>query len=255
MQHRQDTAALTLTILGTATPYPRPDQPCSGYLVASATTRLWVDAGGGTFAALQRFAGPSDLDALWFSHMHPDHTGDLPSVASWLINRPGEQPPLAVYGPAGWVEHLNAFLPTSPQLLRRHIDAYELFDGHAITIGDLQLTSRAVRHSVEAYGVRIEVGPRALAYSGDTARCAELDELANHADVLLCETGAAMQPTDREPTHCTPEDAANTAKQAGAKRLLLTHLAPTLTPAAALTRAANIHRETALATPGAIHEL
>jgi ribonuclease BN (tRNA processing enzyme) len=254
MQQRRDTPASTLAILGTATPYPRPDQPCSGYLVTSPNARIWIEAGSGTLAALQRLTELNQLDALWFSHMHPDHTGDLPALASWLLNRPDQHTPLAVYGPPGWMDQLSAFLPTPPQLLQRRIEAHELYDGHTATIRDLRLVSRAVRHSVQTYGVRIEVGPHTLAYSGDTGPCPELGELADHATVFLCEAGAPSQLNCDEPAHCTPEDAATTARQASAKRLLLTHLAPGMEPAAALTRAANIHRETGLAVPGAIHE-
>ena len=40
--------ALTLTVLGSATPYPTADNPCSGYLLTHGRTRVWVDAGSGT---------------------------------------------------------------------------------------------------------------------------------------------------------------------------------------------------------------
>jgi ribonuclease BN (tRNA processing enzyme) len=247
--------APALTILGTATPYPRPDQPCSGYLVTTPNARVWVEAGSGTFAALQRSCDLSELDALWFSHMHPDHAGDLPALASWLLNWSDQQSALRVYGPPGWLNHLSAFLPTSPEALKRRIDVHELYDGHTTTVRDLRLVTRAVRHSVQAYGARFEVGPHVLAYSGDTGPCPELGELADQATVLLCEAGASSQPIGCEPAHCTPEDAATAAQQANVRRLLLTHLAPTLDPAAALARAASIHHDTALAMPGTVHEL
>lgn len=37
-----------LTVLGAATPYPRPDAACSGYLLRAAGSTVWVDAGPGT---------------------------------------------------------------------------------------------------------------------------------------------------------------------------------------------------------------
>lgn len=252
----QQTAPMaTVTILGTATPYPRPDQPCSGFLVASPNARLWIDAGSGTLAALQRFTDLEQLDALWLSHMHPDHTGDLPALANWLINRadPGKQFP--VFGPPGWLSRLTAFLPTDPELLLRHIDAHELHDGHRDDVGDLRLTTRAVHHSVPAYGVRIEYGSHAFAYSGDSALCPALAELAQDADVFVCESGAATQTIERQPSHCTPEDAAHAAQQANAARLLLTHLAPSLDAHEAVERAAGLYAESALAISGSVHEI
>jgi ribonuclease BN (tRNA processing enzyme) len=195
------------------------------------------------------------LDALWFSHMHPDHAGDLPALANWLLNRPDDQPPFTVYGPPGWMDRLTAFLPTHPELLRAQINGCELYDGHVVTVGDLRLTSRVVRHTVPTYGLRIELGSHVLAYSGDTGPCSELDELASGADLFVCEAGTSTQPKDREPAHCTPEDAARTAQQANARHLLLTHIAPALDPAAAVARAASIHGGTAFAISGSTYEV
>src|SRR2546423_15589218 len=107
---------LTLTVLGTGTPYPRPSQPCSGYLIAGPTTTIWADTGPGTFTELQRHLDLQQLDAIWISHMHPDHAGDLPAVANWLLNAPPSHTSLPIYGPAGWLERHTAFLPTDPAL-------------------------------------------------------------------------------------------------------------------------------------------
>ncbi|WP_328607663.1 hypothetical protein OG943_00515 [Amycolatopsis sp. NBC_00345] len=40
--------AFTVTVLGSATPYPRPGNPCSGYLLGHGATKIWLDAGPGT---------------------------------------------------------------------------------------------------------------------------------------------------------------------------------------------------------------
>lgn len=66
-----------MTVLGCATPCPSVDNPCSGYLVSGGDTRVWVDAGSGTLAELQRHVRLDDLDAIWISHMHADHSADL----------------------------------------------------------------------------------------------------------------------------------------------------------------------------------
>jgi ribonuclease BN (tRNA processing enzyme) len=68
---------LRLTVLGSATPYASVDNPCSGYLVSSGGTRVWVDAGSGTLAQLQQHVRLDELDAIWISHLHADHSADL----------------------------------------------------------------------------------------------------------------------------------------------------------------------------------
>lgn len=68
---------LDLTVLGCATPYPTADNPCSGYLVSCGNTHVWMDAGSGTLGPLQRYVRLDELDAIWISHLHADHSADL----------------------------------------------------------------------------------------------------------------------------------------------------------------------------------
>ncbi|HMC51941.1 MAG TPA: MBL fold metallo-hydrolase, partial [Acidimicrobiales bacterium] len=69
--------ALTLTVLGCDGSYPGPGGACSGYLVRGGGVRLWLDAGSGTMANLQRHVGLDEIDAVVLSHEHPDHWTDL----------------------------------------------------------------------------------------------------------------------------------------------------------------------------------
>ncbi|GCB50418.1 metallo-beta-lactamase family protein [Streptomyces sp. NL15-2K] len=94
--------ALTLTVLGTASPHPQPDLPCSGYLLRDGGAEVWVDAGFGTFAELQRHTDPARLDAIWISHLHADHSADL-LAAVYGLAYGGLTPdaPIPVYAPAG----------------------------------------------------------------------------------------------------------------------------------------------------------
>ncbi|MEV0679215.1 MBL fold metallo-hydrolase [Actinosynnema sp. NPDC050436] len=223
----------TLTVLGTATPYPRPDHACSGYLLRTATTSVWVDAGPGTLANLQRHATPDRLDAVWISHTHADHAADLLPAYYALLHadlRPTR--PLPLYGPPGLAARLEHFLAsTGPNPAHAAFEVHELHDGHRAEVGDLVLTSRAVEHGLPAFGLRATHGDRTLAYSGDTGPCRALHDLAAGADLFLCEADGA----EPRPDHCTPEDAADAARGAG--RLLLTHIGHTLTEHQAVDRA------------------
>jgi len=247
---------LTLTVLGTVTPYPQPDQPCSGYLITGPGSAILVDAGPGTFAELQRYLDPRRLSAIWISHMHPDHAGDLPAVANWLLNStPPAIPPLLIYGPAGWLERLSAFLPSDPWLLADRVQAHELTDGHITQVGELLLTSYAVQHSVPSFGLRITDGQHVLAYSGDSGPCEALTTLARHADLFLCEAGAAEGNSLERPSHCTPEDAARMAQQASATQLLLTHLSPEVDTPTARQQAQATHPNVGVARRGGVYRL
>jgi ribonuclease BN (tRNA processing enzyme) len=97
------TRGLSLSVLGTATPYPRPGQPCSGYLLRTPDTAVWIDVGSGTMAELQRHLPLNQIQAIWISHLHPDHYSDLLAVYNWLVNASPSRPPLPVFGPPGWM--------------------------------------------------------------------------------------------------------------------------------------------------------
>ncbi|WP_210408026.1 MBL fold metallo-hydrolase [Allokutzneria sp. NRRL B-24872] len=231
-------SSLSLTVLGAGTPYPRPDNACSGYLLRTEENAVWVDAGPGSLANLQRHVSPDQLTAIWISHLHADHFADLASAYYALaFSELRPQRRIPVYGPIGWGGRLEAFLTNSQVAAMSAVfDEHELHDGHQIDLGDLRLTSRAVHHGIPAFGLRAEHNGRVLAYSGDTGPCAALDELATGADVLLCEADSD-DPTE---VHCTPEDAGAAARRGGAKRLLITHVGPAMTPEAAAERAAKV---------------
>ncbi|MFF1606920.1 MBL fold metallo-hydrolase [Amycolatopsis sp. NPDC058278] len=241
--------SLELIVLGSATPYPRPGAPCSGYLVRGAGATVWLDAGPGTLAALQDHTALTDVDAIWISHLHADHVADLlPAVYALLFADLRPAKPLPLHGPPGIREKLRDFLSnTGPAPIEQAFQVHELHDGHVTEVNGLTLATTAVEHGFPAFGVRVTDGDRVLAYSGDTGPCAALTELANGADLFLCEADGP----EPSAVHLTPEDAARAAHGAG--RLLLTHLGPFLTPDEATERAATVHKGSIeVAAPGAV---
>ncbi|MFB6613845.1 MBL fold metallo-hydrolase [Streptomyces sp. NPDC085524] len=247
---------LRLTVLGSATPYPDVDNPCSGYLVSAGGTRVWVDAGTGTLAQLRRYVGLDELDAIWISHLHADHTADLLTAYYGALYADVRLPaPVPLYGPPGIAGRLADFLTNTATRspVESAFAVHELYDGHRAQVGALTLTSRSVAHGLPAFAVRIEGAGASLVYSGDTAPCAALTALAEGCDVLLCEADSPGAPASGEQVHHTPEDAGETARAARAGRLVVTHVGPSLTPEQAVSRAAARYRgPVEYAAPGAV---
>src|SRR5262245_34000632 len=92
---------MRLTVLGSSGGYPAPGSACSGYLVEDGDSRLWVDAGSGTFARLLEHCSPDELSAVLISHLHADHWTDLIVGLHALQFAFKRDEPLPVYGPAG----------------------------------------------------------------------------------------------------------------------------------------------------------
>ncbi|MDT9685533.1 MBL fold metallo-hydrolase [Streptomyces sp. TRM76323] len=247
---------LRLTVLGCATPYPSVDNPCSGYLVSGGGTRVWVDAGSGTLAQLQRHVRLDELDAIWISHLHADHSADLLTAYYGALYADIRlAAPIPLYGPPGIADRLAHFLThtSTRSPIESAFAVDELYDGHQVRVGALTLTSRAVAHGLPAFALRVEAGGRSLVYSGDTAPCPALTSLAEDCDVLLCEADSAQAPSvGEQQVHHTPEDAGGTADAARAGRLIVTHVGRFLTPQQAVARASTrFAGPVEHATPGA----
>lgn len=243
---------MDVTVLGTSSPYPRPDDPCSSVLVRTGSTSLWVDTGAGTLGSLLAHTRLEDLGAAWVTHTHADHFSDLAVTYYALLFADVERPPLPVYGPPGWAERLRAVLSHGePSPVERAFDVHELSDGQRYMVGDLEVTAHAMQHDVPCFGLRASHGGRTVAYTGDTGRCAALLRLAADVDLLVSEAGYGIDTADAEAVHLTAAEAGAVAAEAGAKRLLLTHLADADVDACVAAATAAGHADVVGARPGA----
>jgi len=100
------------TTLGSA-PYPKPDEPCSGYLLQGGGANVLVDIGGGVLGPLQRLMKLEDLHAVWVSHLHADHFADMPLLyyAFAYADKPMRKIP--VLAPAGWARKVEDFVKSA----------------------------------------------------------------------------------------------------------------------------------------------
>lgn len=223
-------------MIGCAGSFPGPDSAASCYLVEAddATGRPWrilLDLGSGALGPLQRYVVPRDIDAVLLSHLHPDHCLDLCGMYVALRYHPDGPPSrrIPVYGPSGTFERLAAaYGREEGGRLATVYDVRNWVDGEPVDIGPLSVVPMLVDHPVEAYGLRVEHRTQSrtavLAYSGDTDACPALTRLAKGADVLLSEAAFVEGRDEARHIHLTGLRAGQTATDAGASRLLLTHL-------------------------------
>ena len=222
--------SLTLRVCGSAGVHPGPDQACSSYLVAAGETRLLMDVGNGSLTRLQQTVDVADLDAVLLSHTHPDHCVDLYGLYFARRFHPEGPTPLTVYAPAGSEAQLAGLLPESAQEgFRGLLRFVPVAAGDTVTVGALTVRLHEALHPVETVAARIEADGRTLAYSADTAPCDGVIAAARDADLFLCEaTWREADGPHPEGVHCSGREAGELAERAGADRLLLTHIIPTV---------------------------
>ncbi|MDI3407978.1 MBL fold metallo-hydrolase [Streptomyces cavernicola] len=250
---------MKLTVVGCSGSFPSADSACSSYLVEADGFRLLLDMGNGALGELQRHCGLYDLDAIFLSHLHADHCIDMCGyfVARYYRHEGGRCDAIPVYGPEGTEQRLTtAYADTpSPSAMSEVFDFHTLKSA-AFEIGPFSVRTERVAHPVEAYAIRIEHGGKTLTYSGDTGVCEPLDELAQGADLFLCEASFTAGKEDIPDLHLNGREAGETARRAGVGRVVLTHVPPWTDPQINVTDASAVYGgPVELARAGAVYEL
>jgi ribonuclease BN (tRNA processing enzyme) len=216
---------MELTVLGASGSYGAPSGgACSGYLVREGDTAIWMDCGNGTFANLQRHIAPEDLTAVVITHEHPDHCADVYGLHV-LLRYGLEQQGLAIYGPETLEHRLGALVSDWGGTF----DWNTVADGDSTIIGGLGARFSQTEHPVPTYAVELTGATKRLIYTADTGPNWSVDAFAPGADLVLSE--ATYQGDNPPwPLHLTAHQAGAAAREAKARRLMLTHLWPRLDP-------------------------
>ena len=239
---------LEVLVLGSGGPFASPRRASSGYLVGvSGGRRVLVDAGGGVLLRLgEQGIDPATIDAVVLTHTHADHTGGLGAVV-FAATMAGGARPLEVLGPTGRDIHPGA--ERFADLLFGEAGAWSYlhtFDGFAVHAHDLpsdpewdtrpclaaegepQIHSVAVSHGMmPSVAYRLEHEGRSVVLSGDPDGYQEsIAELARGCDVLVHDFALPERETEHGHLHAKPSEVGRVAADAGAGRLVLTHVMP-----------------------------
>lgn len=223
---------MNVTVIGSGSVFPNLERRQSSVAVRLGGETIVFDLGNGAVRGLLR-AGlnpTEDLDRLFVTHFHPDHTSDIPSLLfSMKYGMAGKRTkPLRVSGPHPFGEFWDSLRSaygewTEPDF---PVETSELpvEPGHSLELPGGTLSWAPAKHRPESVAYRLDAGGSSFVYTGDTEYSESVVELARNADTLLIECslpdGAAV------PGHLTPSSAARVAEEAGVGRVVLTHLFP-----------------------------
>jgi ribonuclease BN (tRNA processing enzyme) len=252
---------MRLTVIGCSGSFAGPESPASCYLLEGdhegRTWRVLLDLGSGALGSLQRFVDPRIIDAVLFSHLHPDHYFDISGLyVVWRYHPEGPFPPIPVWGPKGVAKQsARAYgLRKEPGMSAEF--TFHEYDDQPIRLGPFSITVARLVHPVVAYGIRVESGGHSLVYSGDTGPCQQLVDLATGADLLVAESAFVEGGDNPVDLHMTGKQAGATAAEAGVGRLLLTHIPPWHDPEVCLAEAREAFAgPSELAAPGGTYVL
>ncbi len=221
---------MELTILGAHGTWPGAGGATSGLLLREDGYVLWIDAGSGTLANLQRHVDLYDVDAVLLSHSHPDHVSDLFGYLYARLFGPEPQPKIPLLVAPKVVERMSPLLgeDRGEPKLTAAFDVDEVQPGEERHLGPFRIASAPMLHSVPTIGVRVESPTGTLAYSADTGPTEELLKLSRDSDLLVAEASYQDSSKEQPPIHLYARQAGEAAAEAAAGKLVLTHIRPYL---------------------------
>ncbi len=195
--------------------------------VSAPGVSLLLDCGGSALPAIKREIDPEAIDAIAISHLHGDHFGGIPYL---VVEQhfAGRTAPLTIGGPRALAQRLRAAESALyPDFFRRTKVAFKVQEtvlgASEIEFGGALVSALPVRHVAESdpHGLRVRVGDRLVAYSGDATWSDELARVAKGADLFICD--ASFFDTD-DPSHISYRTLMSHRAELDCKRIVLTHL-------------------------------
>ena len=237
---------MRLTILGKSPSWQDAGGACSGYLIEDNGTALLMDCGNGVMAKLRERMDYIDLDAVVISHLHADHFLDLVPYSYALTYAPRQQPvPVDRWPGTDHPARPDLHVPPGArdtfrrvagawgpeELIENAFHLREYSQEDQPEVGPLRLRFQEVPHFCETFAIAIEradgTGGR-IVYGADSSPTDALNGFARDADLMLVEATLPRPERTGMRGHLTPGEAGELARDAGAKRLVLTHISDEL---------------------------
>ena len=247
--------------VSSGTPTPTKSRFGTCYVLQLGDEFLMFDCGpAATHKLVKMGLFPTQIDYLFFSHHHFDHNVDYPCflLCRW-DQSVGKENTLQVWGPppTEWItEHLigpEGAFNHDWRARVGHPGSQEIFEnrggvlprpGPAVIVNDIQsgsvikrdrwtVTAAKTQHIepwMPTLAYRVNSNGQSIVFTGDTGPCSSVAALAKEADTLLIHCWDHQQTMKKNEAGMITGTtaAAEFAKEAGVKRLILAHQGPNL---------------------------
>jgi ribonuclease BN (tRNA processing enzyme) len=219
--------------LGTGSPFAPGGRMQSCIVVESDDGRIMLDCGATALVGMAR-AGiePDSIDAIVLTHLHGDHFGGLPFLILQAALQPRDKAarrgPIRIAGPPKTEDRVRMALRAfgyeeyvAPRWDAGLVEFVTVEPMREATIGPARVMAFPVVHTPEAVALRVSLGGKTIAYSGDTAWTDALLDVATNADLFICLAYTFDSPNSSMVSHRAITEHRD---RLTCKRLILTHL-------------------------------
>lgn len=227
-------ARTTVTFLGTSALIPGPGHDTTSFVING---KYLVDTGW--YAALKMLnygLSPLDIEYLFVTHWHRDHSVGLPQLIFYRRAAAGQGmgdlKPLPIVGPPARMDEvitgMLAFLMYTDE--EKLLTRIRLEPGQSFETDAFHLATCANRHTLDGLVCRFtdKATGAVIAFTGDTAWRPPIIDLVRGADLLIHDATYGPEREGDRPIiqHSGAPEAAEVAQAAGVKRLALVHSSP-----------------------------
>jgi ribonuclease Z len=214
-----------LIVLGSSNAIPTRDHENTHLALVCQNRTVLIDCVSNPLVRLEQARiDPLTITDVILTHFHPDHVSGVPLflMDSWLI---GRHDPINIYGLDYTLERVKTMMELYswsdwPNFFPVNFCPV-LADEMALVFDaeDMRVNATPVRHFLPNMGLRIELKAeeKSIVYSCDTEPCAEVERLAQGADILLHEAAGLF------PGHSSAAQAGDVARRAEVGALYLIH--------------------------------
>jgi ribonuclease Z len=242
---------ISVTLLGTGTPQPRPDRFGPSILVEAGGKRLVFDAGRGLTIRLFQLGIPlGTIESLFITHFHSDHLNGLPDyfLTSYLRTPYAvRNKEMRLAGPTGikriseamrdmYADDINIRMADEkvPEAATKIITHEFAEDGVVFDEGGVKVTAFKVLHGElikPSFGYRVDHAGKSVVMSGDTKFDENLIKHSMNVDLLLHEVCMLPAALNGVPAfqnimnhHTSPEECGTVFTRTKAKVAAYTHI-------------------------------
>ncbi|MFN3657959.1 MAG: MBL fold metallo-hydrolase [Pseudolabrys sp.] len=224
---------MKLTIVGSGDAFGSGGRMNTCFWLETAKGTLAIDFGASALPALKALKlDHNRMDGVVLSHLHGDHFGGLPFLLLDAQFHARRERPLLIAGPPGTRARLAAlmevFFPKSTgNKWRFEFRVEEIAVGVPSDVLGHGIVTAEVMHNSggPSTALRLSDGEKTFAYSGDTEWTEALLPIAKDADLFVCECYAYA---GKLSGHTVWEVLKTRVGDLGARRMMITHMNPTM---------------------------